>query len=166
MQGLKNNLTVLSLGSNMGDKMQNIRHAIQALEKRFDSKASVSNFYLTEPIGYLSNEKFLNAAVIFPKTISPQLLLDWIFQIESNLGRVRDGDNITDRSIDIDILFIGDQIINQDGLIIPHPRLAQRNFVLIPLMDLVPEFEHPILKKPIWEIYDECMDEGEISEFE
>ena len=73
---------------------------------------------------------------------------------------------MTDRSIDIDILFVSDQVIDQAGLTIPHPRLHERNFVLVPLMDLIPDFEHPVFHKAVWELYDACKDDSEIAEFE
>lgn len=94
--------------------------------------------------------------------LSPEEMLDNISQIEKSMGRIRNGKEVADRSIDIDILFYNNEVINKKNLVIPHPRIQERNFILTPLLDIIPDYIHPVLKKSIWELYDECKDMGEV----
>jgi 2-amino-4-hydroxy-6-hydroxymethyldihydropteridine diphosphokinase len=134
----------LSLGSNLGDKTANIRAAAALLVQYEDTDlAGKSSLYETEPVDVRSefqHLKFLNSVMIVSSTASAETWLKRIGDVETELGRVRDDDdkNIP-RPVDVDIIFYGDQLIGSGGLVVPHPRWAERRFVVQPLADLQPE---------------------------
>ena len=141
----------LGLGSNMGEKERNIRKAL-ALIAKFCRIQKKSHMYLTEPIGNIKQQWFLNCVVEIQTEIEPHDLLALLKSIEQKLGRITTIEN-GPRSIDIDILFYGNEIIDSRNLTIPHPLIQDRLFVLQPLMDIDPGFLHPVLKKTIKELY-------------
>lgn len=158
---------VLLLGSNMGNKAQNLKDAIQLIEKNISKIVQKSSVYETEPWGNSNQDSFYNQAVLLHSSIAPNELLQKCQTIELQLGRDREKEQKwSSRTIDIDILIYGNQIINTPNLKVPHPELPNRNFALIPLMELMPEFEHPELKKPIDELYFESLDELEVLKLE
>lgn len=158
---------VLLLGSNMGNKAQNLKDAIQLIEKNISKIVQKSSVYETEPWGNSDQDSFYNQAVLMYSSIAPNELLQKCQSIELQLGRDRAKEQKwSSRTIDIDILIYGNQIINTPNLKVPHPELPNRNFALIPLMELMPEFEHPELKKPIDELYFESLDELEVLKLE
>jgi len=158
---------VLLLGSNMGNKAQNLKDAIQLIEKNISKIVQKSSVYETEPWGNSDQDSFYNQAVLLHSSIAPNELLQKCQAIELQLGRDREKEQKwSSRTIDIDILIYGNQIINTPNLKVPHPELPNRNFALIPLMELLPEFEHPELKKPIDELYFESLDELEVLKLE
>jgi len=126
-----------SLGSNLGDREANLRAAIERLPV-----LRVSPAYETEPVDYTEQPWFLNVVVEAETGLSPRELLEAALRIEQDLGRVRTLAK-GPRTIDIDILLYGDRVIDEPGLQIPHPRMAERRFVLAPLADLAPELRHP-----------------------
>lgn len=152
----------LGLGSNMGDRHAQIRAAAELIHKNIGKIAKKSHVYETQPWGNPDQEKFLNQVVMANTTLDPRELLDKIGRIERELGRERrkDQDKWGPRPIDIDILFYGKRVIRDKGLEIPHPELHKRAFVLVPLLEMAPELEHPILKKQIDELYMDCKDES------
>jgi len=121
-----------------------------------------SQLYETEPNGFNSQNEFINMVISFNAGLSPLDLLQKINNLEQGHGRIRNKGITEDRTIDIDILFYDDLILENENLTIPHPRLHLRNFVLTPLLDIEPDFIHPILKKSVWELYDECKDTNEV----
>lgn len=131
----------LGLGSNLGDRQGNLSQAIERLSRRVRLER-VSSLYETEPVGYLAQPRFLNAACRVSTDLSSWELLALAKEIEAGLGRVPGFPNAP-RQIDIDILFYGDQVIETTELTVPHPRLAERAFVLIPLAEIAPELVHP-----------------------
>ena len=143
----------LGFGSNMGDKEDVINQAIKRIQK-FCEVTKLSSLYVTEPVGYKNQEWFLNCVVEVKTKLDPIKLLTVCTEVEQQLGRktsVKNGPRI----IDIDILFYGDKVTKRDDLVIPHPRLHERLFVLQPMMDVNPGFVHPVLKKTIKELYDQ-----------
>jgi 2-amino-4-hydroxy-6-hydroxymethyldihydropteridine diphosphokinase len=128
----------LSLGSNVGDREAYLRAALDHL-----SPVRVSPIYETEPMDYTSQSRFLNLAAEIQTTLSPRDLLASTQAIERALGRERDIPK-GPRTLDIDILFYDDLVLNDRDLEIPHPRIAQRRFVLQPLADIAPDFRHPV----------------------
>lgn len=141
----------LGLGSNLGDKVVNLREALSLLGGKRDSDVTllaVSSLYRTEPVGYLDQDWFLNAAAHVETALSPRELLNRLLAIEQELGRVRTVRN-GPRIIDLDILLWDDLVVNEDGLVIPHPRLHQRLFALDPLAELAPDRLHPVFGKSI-----------------
>lgn len=144
----------LGLGTNVGDKESNLRLAVQQIEKRIGGIHSLSSFYQTAPWGFISEHTFLNAVAHIDTTFSPEKVLQITQDIERNMGRkIKSSARIyTDRIIDIDILFYGEEIISLPYLQIPHPLLHKRMFVLEPLCEIAPNLIHPTLKKSVSEI--------------
>lgn len=151
----------LSLGSNMGDRKANIGYASMLIDKNIGKIAKKSHLYETEPWGKNDQDLFLNQVLMINTTLDPRDLLEIITHIENELGRVRT-EKYGPRTIDIDILFYGKRIIRDKGLDIPHPELHKRGFVLVPMMEIAPELEHPVLKQPIDELYMACKDPAEV----
>ena len=141
----------VGIGSNSGDREENIRKSVDLMGKKCRI-LKISSLYETEPLGYSNQGWFLNCAVKVTTSMSPEELLEFLQSIEKNLGRVRAIKN-GPRTIDLDILFYGNIIINKNSLIVPHPRLQERLFVLEPLLDISPDFAHPIFNKSINELY-------------
>ncbi len=139
------NLVYLGLGSNMGNRQGNLDKALELLSHRLRVE-QVSSVYDTEPLGNIDQPRFLNLVCQVYTTLTPMELLTLTKGIESKLGRVVSN---APRPIDIDILFYGDQIIETPGLVIPHPRLVERAFVLIPLAEIAPDLVHPVSGKTV-----------------
>jgi len=135
----------LSLGSNIGQKRKNLRLALALLEKEGGKVLRASSLYKTQPVGISDQPWFYNQVVEVETDLSPFSLLRLIKEIEKNMGR-KTTVNQGPRLIDIDILLAGNSVIRTRELIIPHPRLEKRNFVLIPLGEISPETVHPFLK--------------------
>jgi len=141
----------LGLGSNIGDKQGNIASALCRISEICEVKKK-SRMYLTEPVGNTEQDWFLNCVVEIQTEIEPKQLLSSFKSIERKLGRAKNVKN-GPRIIDIDILFYGNNIVTTKNLVIPHPLLHERLFVLQPMIDLNPDFIHPVLKKSIQELY-------------
>jgi 2-amino-4-hydroxy-6-hydroxymethyldihydropteridine diphosphokinase len=137
----------LGLGSNLGDRLANLKRAVQLLPPAVKVLA-VSPVYQTEPWGYIEQPPFLNQVVQVESALTPDQLLDFLKNLEKLVGR-QPTFRYGPRLIDVDILFYGYQIIKKDTLIIPHPHLHERPFVLVPLADLAPDFIHPVMKKTV-----------------
>jgi len=152
---------VLSLGSNIEPMQGNIEMAIQLLEKQVDSVIQKSSFYQSEAWGDGELDDFVNVVITFDNDFSTEKLQSVCQNIEMELGRKRTS-AITNRTIDIDILFIDDEIIDTSTLQVPHPRIHLRNFVLIPCMEIMGDFVHPTLNKNIEELYLECKDDKDV----
>jgi len=141
----------LGFGSNIGDREANITQALRLISEICTVKKK-SHLYHTEPVGNTEQDWFLNCVVEIETDIDPKHLLSIFKSIERTLGRIKTTKN-GPRIIDIDILFYGNRIVKTKNLVIPHPLLQERLFVLQPMMDLNPSFVHPVLKKPIQELY-------------
>ena len=151
-------IAYLSLGSNKGDRIGFVQQATSLLNATDGiSLIRTSAFYESEPWGMESETWFVNAVVEVKTTLSPQSLLAECQRIEAQLGRKRtEGEKgYQDRTIDIDILFYNKEIINDENLVIPHKFLHLRAFTLVPLLELIPNFEHPILHKTITQLHDD-----------
>ncbi len=147
----KKNIAYIALGSNMGDKEGNLNLALLKLNGDDTKVLSVSSFIVTEPVGYLDQDDFLNGACKVETILNPYELLNKLLDIEKELKReriIRFGP----RTIDLDILLFNDYIISEDELIIPHPRMGERLFVLLPLCEIAPYEVHPIFKKRILDL--------------
>lgn len=148
----------LSLGSNIGDRLSNIQQAVSALSmNKSITIVKTSSFYETEPWGYKNQNWFINAAAAIDTKLSPIELLNTINLIENQLGRNRENETRWgERTIDIDILMYENEVINiENKLIIPHPRMHERAFVLVPMLEVKSDLVHPVLNKTISELYDE-----------
>ena len=151
-------IVYLSLGSNSGDRIGYVQQATSLLGASDGiSIIRTSAFYETEPWNMNSDTWFVNAVVEVKTTLSPQELLKECRRIETQLGRKRpqNSSEYSDRTIDIDILFYNKDIINDENLTIPHKYLHLRAFTLVPLLELIPNFEHPVLRKSISELHND-----------
>lgn len=146
--------TYLGLGSNLGDKEANLYLAVKNIEERIGGVKALSAFYLTDPVGFSSENQFLNAACCVITSFSPSDVLAITQSIECDMGRKVKSNNgqYTDRVIDIDILLCDNYVINTKELILPHPHLHQRAFVLMPLVEIAGDFIHPTLNKSMLEL--------------
>jgi 2-amino-4-hydroxy-6-hydroxymethyldihydropteridine diphosphokinase len=143
----------LGLGTNIGVKNKHITVAVKLLSERTGTILALSRFYENPPWGFESDNEFLNAALIIETTLNPFQLLDVTQQIEREMGRTeKTTDTYQDRIIDIDILFYDDVILHTSQLILPHPLMHERGFVVIPLAEIAPSLSHPVLKKTIGEL--------------
>ena len=143
----------LSLGSNIGDREANLRKAIEQLASQDMRVLHTSRIYETEPVDYTGQRWFLNLVVEAETTLFPRMLLTRTSRIERELGRTRTVAK-GPRTIDIDILFYGKAVIATTALQVPHPRMAERRFVLEPLADLAPHLRHPVTHKTVREMLD------------
>jgi 2-amino-4-hydroxy-6-hydroxymethyldihydropteridine diphosphokinase len=152
---------VLGLGSNMGDREGHLREAFASLHQHKITVRQSASLYLTEPRDYTEQPWFLNTVAEVDTKLEPLELLERCLRIEREAGRIRDQSR-GPRPIDLDILFYGDQRIQTANLIVPHPRYADRRFVLAPLAELVPDFRDPISKVTIQQLLEHCPDSGEV----
>jgi 2-amino-4-hydroxy-6-hydroxymethyldihydropteridine diphosphokinase len=149
---LKKTDLYLSIGSNLGNKEENLRLAIQQIDHLIGDIVQVSSFYNTPADGF-NGDNFINACIYLQSTLNPNELINSILNIEYSLGRKRKNYNIYEsRHIDIDIIFYGNLTLNTKKLIIPHPRMHIRHFVLIPLCNISKNIFHPIKKKTVHEL--------------
>lgn len=149
--------TYLLLGTNLGNKLNNLQQATERIMGRVGDVTAVSWLYQTDAWGKTDQAVFLNQVLCVDTQLSPTELLDQIQQIEIDLGRERH-EKWGARTIDIDILFYEQQTVITQRLLIPHPYLHTRRFTLMPLNDLAPSFVHPILHKTTQQLLDECQD--------
>ncbi len=147
----------LHTGSNLGDREDNLRQVNGLIEQFIGKIKKPSRLYETQAWGITSQPDFINQALIVETTQSPHEVMKNIIKIEELMGRV-ESEKWTARVIDIDILMYDNQVINEKDLKIPHPHLHERNFVLVPLMEIAGEVIHPVLNLPIEDIYFECND--------
>ncbi|MDG1337920.1 MAG: 2-amino-4-hydroxy-6-hydroxymethyldihydropteridine diphosphokinase [Flavobacteriaceae bacterium] len=146
-----------SIGSNKGNRSELINEAIAKIDISIGKVELKSSIYETKSWGFKSSN-FYNTCLLVESSLSEEQILNRILKIEKDMGRFKSGDQYIDRYIDIDILFVEDIIVNSKNLIIPHPRLHLRKFVLTPMLDLAPDFIHPILNKSIRQLEIECDD--------
>jgi 2-amino-4-hydroxy-6-hydroxymethyldihydropteridine diphosphokinase len=152
--------TYLGLGSNLGDKRNNIIHALSLLQEKTDIR-SISSLYETEPWGFKKQPIFLNAACEARTDLDALDLLDYLKSIETRLGRT-ESFAYGPRVLDIDILFYGNTVFNTSKLTIPHPSVSERKFVLVPLAEIAPNLLHPISNKTISELLSEIVTEERV----
>ncbi|HLF52115.1 2-amino-4-hydroxy-6-hydroxymethyldihydropteridine diphosphokinase [Flavobacterium sp.] len=155
------NQVILSIGSNQGERLENIKQCVDLIHQEIGTVIRVSKLYETPSWGFES-DAFYNGAVAIHTNKSPQEVLSAILKIEKKLGRVRKNQlGYQARTIDIDILSFNDEIIETENLQIPHPQMQNRLFVLLPMMDLQLDIIHPILNKTISDLIRECQDKSE-----
>jgi len=149
----------IGLGSNLGDRLGNLRHAVELLRQQ-GSILATSSVYETPPLGVENQPRFLNAALIMELEAPPSLLLSILKGIEKKIGRKK-RKRWGPREIDLDLLLIPDLIYEDESLKIPHPELANRAFVLIPLAEIAPDWIHPVLGMKIGVLAEQYKEEAE-----
>lgn len=154
------NQVYLSIGSNQGNRLDNINQSIALINKELGTILGVSDLYESASWGFESDD-FYNCAVFLHTTFSAEKVLATILKIEKKLGRVRKSQNYEARIIDIDIIGFNQAVIKTNKLEIPHPKMQDRLFVLKPLSDLLPKFHHPIINKDIRELLADCSDQSD-----
>ena len=145
------NSAYLLIGGNLGDRIINLSKAKRLIEIEIGEIVNASSMYETASWGNTEQPKFLNQVLVIETILSAEKIIEKIFSIEHSMGRVRGIKNAS-RIIDIDILFFNDEIIKMPHLIIPHPEIQNRKFVLVPLAELSPNLYHPILKLTVAEL--------------
>jgi len=151
------------LGGNLGDKQQVFSEARERLNQQVGTITNQSAIYETEPWGFESDDIFWNQILEISTAFSPEIVLQQTQQIERELGRIRKATQYDSRIIDIDILFYGDQIIKLENLTVPHPRVQERKFALVPLSEIAQELIHPVFQKSIRQLLNECTDSLKVS---
>ena len=148
---LEKHTAYVALGSNLGDKEDNLRRALELLEERGVEVVRVSSFICTEPYGVTDQPQFLNGVCQVRTSLAPLALLHILLAIEQEMGRVRLR-HWGERNIDLDLLLYEDVVMDTPELTLPHPDMQNRDFVLLPLAEMAPEIIHPTLQKTIHEL--------------
>jgi 2-amino-4-hydroxy-6-hydroxymethyldihydropteridine diphosphokinase len=150
----------LCIGGNLGEREANLEEARDFIDFNLGDVIAASAIYESEPWGMTDVPNFLNQVVQIQTELSNEELLSEILELEEFFGRERNAEGYVSREMDIDMLFINQEIIETETLRVPHPRIAQRRFVLTPLAEIAPDLIHPELKKSIQELLASCPDKG------
>ncbi|MBU2465716.1 MAG: 2-amino-4-hydroxy-6-hydroxymethyldihydropteridine diphosphokinase [Bacteroidetes bacterium] len=154
---MQKNIFIL-LGSNLGDRKTLLQRARRAIDNNCGKIVGMSQLYETAPWGFESEHWFINQVIQLETDLSPEHLLEKLLAMEALLGRIRTETQYSSRNIDIDLLYYNTQIIDNETLNIPHPRLHLRRFTLLPLTEIAPHFIHPLLQKSQLELLNELVD--------
>jgi 2-amino-4-hydroxy-6-hydroxymethyldihydropteridine diphosphokinase len=154
----------LSTGSNLGDRLDNLVVAARKISQQVGRILNISPVVESQPWGFKADTSFLNQVLMIETEFVPGQVLEKVLEIEKSLGRERTGQGYTSRSIDIDILLYNDELINNDNLVVPHPLMQNRKFVLFPLAAIAPGLFHPGFQVPIIELLQKLDDNSPISE--
>ncbi|MBT8220613.1 MAG: 2-amino-4-hydroxy-6-hydroxymethyldihydropteridine diphosphokinase [Bacteroidia bacterium] len=153
----KGHILYLSTGSNIGNRKDNLARAYQLIQDRIGTVIRQSSLYETEAWGIQNQRVFFNQILYIHTKLSVEEVLECMKDIESEMGRIRE-DKWKERIIDIDILFYDDLIYESPDLTVPHPHLHNRNFILVPFLEIAPEYVHPKLNQSMRELYFACSD--------
>lgn len=158
------NKTYLLLGSNMGNSRSQLQKAMGFIKKQVGPLSRLSALYQTAAWGNTNQPDFLNQVIVVETKLDAAQTMRTLLEIEKRMGRIRTVKNAP-RIIDIDILFFNKAIINQTDLVIPHPQIQNRRFVLAPLNELSPNFKHPVLKRSVHDLFIHCPDQLNVKKF-
>ena len=156
------NKAVLLLGSNLGYGQLLFQQVISLIDKRLGKLEMQSTLYQSPPWGFEHENDFLNQVLILETDLPAGEILQTCLQIEVDIGRKRTTQVYGARRIDIDVLFVNDEVMDTESLVLPHPRLHLRKFTLLPLLELIPDYVHPKLQKSIQELLVACEDNSEV----
>ena len=156
------NKVVLLLGSNLGDGQLLFQQVISLIDERLGKLELQSALYQSPPWGFEHENDFINQVLIMNTEKDAEEVLQSCLQIEVDLGRKRTAQGYGARTIDIDVLFVNDEVMQTESLVLPHPRLHLRKFTLLPLVELIPDFVHPTLQKSMQELLVACEDNSEV----
>lgn len=156
---------ILGLGSNLGNREENIRNAIRLINERCGVIDAIASLYESEPVGFNSESNFLNTCIQIRTLLEPNALLNELIQIEKELGRTSKSTSgsYSSRTIDIDIIFFDDRVLSENDLVVPHPRYQDRKFVLLPLNDLDRNRIDPRTGISVYDTLQHCLDESSVS---
>ena len=155
-------IAYISVGSNIGNRLENCKNSIISLaESEISIVMAASPFYMTEPVDYIDQDWFINLVVKIETRLDPLELLDKLKLIQNNAGREHDAVRFGPRIIDLDIIMYDDFVINSPEMVIPHPRMHKRRFVLKPICDIDPHIVHPVFKKDMQYLLDR-LDDGQM----
>ncbi len=152
----------LGVGGNLGNKSENLKDTFSRIEKNLGKIIKGSSIYESPPWGFQAKENFWNQVLIIETEFTAEQLLDKIHTIEKELGRKRNSQEYSSRPMDIDILYFDDLFFETEALIIPHPKMHQRLFVLVPLAEIAPDFKHPLFRLNSIQMLENCKDESVI----
>ena len=161
---MQKNVFFLLLGTNLGNRKELLREAIQQIKQQIAPILAQSAIYETAPWGVTDQPAFLNQVLQLESILHPIDILQRALKIEKELGRERH-ERWGPRLIDIDLLYYGDLILKMSDLIVPHPRLHERRFTLVPLAEIAPDFVHPVFKKNNQKLLADCTDSSEVFVF-
>ncbi len=153
----------LCIGGNLGEREVNLEEAIDFIDFNFGDVVAVSSIYESEPWGMTDVPNFLNQVVHLQSELTDKELLVEIADLEEFFGRERSSTGYVSREMDIDVLFIDEEVISTEALQVPHPRMCERRFVLEPLAEIAPEFIHPELKQSVEVLLKACSDKGKVT---
>jgi 2-amino-4-hydroxy-6-hydroxymethyldihydropteridine diphosphokinase len=154
---------LLLSGSNLGNRAQNLANAKEKLAGINVNVLKFSGIYETEPWGDIPQDSFYNQAILAETSLKPAELMLKILALEYSLGRIRGSEQYAPRTIDLDVIFYDDRVLNLPEIVVPHPRMHLRRFVLQPASEIVPEWEHPVFHKTIACLLEECPDTGAVN---
>ncbi len=152
----------LGIGGNVGNKQKNFNEALVLIEKCLGDLLKISSIYETPPWGFKADENFWNQVILIKTDLEANNLISEINKIEQHFGRQRKAGGYSSRELDIDILYFDEELIQDELLTIPHPRIAQRKFVLVPLVEIAPDFVHPLLQQSNFQLLENCKDDSVI----
>lgn len=159
------NKAYLLLGSNIEPRFDFLKEGLTLTGEKIGRVMQVSSVYESEPWGFHSEVPFLNSVVLVESVLTAEEILQQILDIETGMGRVRKGTGYASREIDIDILYFNEDVIDKPDLQVPHPRLHERKFTLVPLAEIAPEFIHPLLRKTSKELLEQMDDPSEVTKY-
>ncbi len=156
------NKAIISLGSNLGDRLEHFKKAIDYLRVAGCVDLRCSSVYGSEPQGFVSENQFANMVLSCSSALRADELINVLMEIETRMGRQRVGKSYSDRIIDLDLIDVDGMTIQTEELTLPHPRMHVRDFVLIPLAEIDPEWVHPINKSNVFQLIDALADHHSI----